>query len=1808
MSKYIDGTRIVYFDDSNGNLTIPSTLNAGSLSTGSVRVSSIATQTANISTLTTTTQTGLTASISSLTTNFVSTGQAVISSIVGNNVSSMASHSGAAFVTSLSTPILNVSSVTTPGKLTISSIRNDETVTAGFLHYNLTTNEVVYNAQGGSGGGGTSALVTASTILATESMIAPTQFYAQELYTNAAYDYTQFCKQFTATGPSVVWCDVAVSATGQYMTALDNGATYPAGGYIYSSSNFGSTWSQVASQQGWGQVAMNATGQIQIAAIGLGPYGYNGQIYRSMNYGATWSLLAGSFYTYWGSLSVSASGQYMSGTDNFGGFNTAGYVYTSSDYGITWARLTSIPYVTLGPISVSASGQYQTVTGQGIPLYRSSDYGQTWSSTGTTDRYAGVAVSASGQYQTATSFTFDGGSGSIYVSANYGATWTVYGSTGIIYRQPAISASGRYQAIFVIDSGMYYSSNYGVTWTFIASPNASLYGIAMSAAADYVVVVARDPQQRIYINNSRLLLQNVATNSLATGSLTATTDIVAGRNFFSQNTLNTNVLNLSAFSQSFTLVNNPGTFNYTSAVSATGQYQLVGTTTFLYVSSDFGSTWTQVATDKDWTGVAISGTGNFMYATDSTASTGNLYRSTDYGLTWAVVSSSPGAGSWVFVAISASGQYVLACGPSYYFISSNYGASFNPVENYPCVGHVAMSATGQYMMLRGPSNNLVSSNYGATWTAVSPASDGYAMAISGSGQYQLAQNNATSTMFLSSDYGATFAAVLASPAWSCAIDFTGQYQVVARLPTNIYYSVNYGVTWTIASNYPNPSQTRSVSLSANAQYFLAPNANGPFYLNQHSVWFPAGISTATAQVSSLTTNSIATSGSFFVNSLRSDPTLTTGIVRYNSTSKELIYNEVGGGTSSTISSFQNAYVSSLGVNCNSPRFVLDVNGTGNFISTLTRFASISTANISTTLINSAQIGNLGASSLTASNAALTSITASTDIVAGRNIFSQNTLNTNVLNLSAFAQSFSLVNNSGTLNLTSAVSATGQYQLVGTTSYLYVSSDFGSTWTQVGPDNDDVWSGVAISGNGNYMYATDFTVSTGNLYRSTDYGLTWAVVPSSPGAGTWSFVAISASGQYVLASGPSYYYRSSDYGLTFTQVESYASSGNVAMSATGQYMMLRAPSSNVVSNNYGATWTAISPVTDGYAMAISGTGQYQLAEDTSTTTLYISSDYGATFISALVAGSAFYSCAIDYTGQYQVATQLGVNIYYSIDYGVTWNNVVTNLDSSQFQSVSLSANAQYLLVPLNNGPFYLNRCSVWFPAGISTATAQVSSLTTNSVLFEKPYFSWQTQGTQLANNFVQTSLLSNLNISSGLFTLECYFNPTATNTYWGTIVSLNNGTTNNGNEFRITQRVGADGFGMLFPITSGSADGFSNIGITILPTDSWYHIALVRTSATNLFLYSNGTAILSTTTLNYSQNQNMQLQIFRSPYNDDIGQGYIQSVRFTAGQALYTGNFTPPTQQLTRNSVGTSGAGTASQITGTVAFLGGVTSTFTDVGPFALALTAGTSNTTTNTVPSTFSSIFLTTFGNHLGINCNSPSFTLDVNGSANFNGIVNFDNLPENNVLINSASQQILLSNTASTYMYMQAPGNRIRIGAYSNASPMLFTINESGGNVSIGSSSTTSFALYLLGNMYASGTITSNSDERVKEDIMNADTSMCYSTMQNIELKYFKWKPSFQSNCYIQDSHQLGFIAQDVKKVFPNSVSISPMHGYDDFHAMESGQLNAMHYGATKKLMSVVERQTAQLVEQSTQIAHLLADNSTLTSYIPQLASTLRG
>jgi hypothetical protein len=69
-----------------------------------------------------------------------------------------------------------------------------------------------------------------------------------------------------------------------------------------------------------------------------------------------------------------------------------------------------------------------------------------------------------------------------------------------------------------------------------------------------------------------------------------------------------------------------------------------------------------------------------------------------------------------------------------------------------------------------------------------------------------------------------------------------------------------------------------------------------------------------------------------------------------------------------------------------------------------------------------------------------------------------------------------------------------------------------------------WTYCALSGTGQYQVALSAGTSTaacgGNIYYSANYGSTWSLVPSSSAAttSTWSSLAVSNTGQYMLATG------------------------------------------------------------------------------------------------------------------------------------------------------------------------------------------------------------------------------------------------------------------------------------------------------------------------------------------------------------------------------------------------------------------------------------------------------------------------------------------------------------------------------------------------------------------------------------------------------------------------------------------------------------------------------------------------------------------
>ena len=94
----------------------------------------------------------------------------------------------------------------------------------------------------------------------------------------------------------------------------------------------------------------------------------------------------------------------------------------------------------------------------------------------------------------------------------------------------------------------------------------------------------------------------------------------------------------------------------------------------------------------------------------------------------------------------------------------------------------------------------------------------------------------------------------------------------------------------------------------------------------------------------------------------------------------------------------------------------------------------------------------------------------------------------------------------------ALSSTGQYQLIGNyNDYLIFSSDYGVNWTYLTSGGINYWTDVAVSPNGDYLFACIGGIfggigRTGYIYRSTDFGVTWSPLISS-GINDWSRISV-----------------------------------------------------------------------------------------------------------------------------------------------------------------------------------------------------------------------------------------------------------------------------------------------------------------------------------------------------------------------------------------------------------------------------------------------------------------------------------------------------------------------------------------------------------------------------------------------------------------------------------------------------------------------------------------------------------------------------
>ena len=118
-------------------------------------------------------------------------------------------------------------------------------------------------------------------------------------------------------------------------------------------------------------------------------------------------------------------------------------------------------------------------------------------------------------------------------------------------------------------------------------------------------------------------------------------------------------------------------------------------------------------------------------------------------------------------------------------------------------------------------------------------------------------------------------------------------------------------------------------------------------------------------------------------------------------------------------------------------------------------------------------------------------------------------------------------------------------------------------------------------------------------------------------------------------------------------------------------------------------------------------------------------------------------------------------------------------------------------------------------------------------------------------------------------------------------------------------------------------------------------------------------------------------------------------------------------------------------------------------------------------------------------------------------------------------------------------------------------------------------------------------SDERVKDNIEDANIDMCYDTIKNLKLKRFKWSEKYYPN--VDDRNSIGFIAQEVETVFPKAVKKNKQdfliskgetqeddvyETIEDFRSLDIDQLNKTMFGALQKAIQRIET-LEQTVEQ---------------------------
>jgi len=524
---------------------------------------------------------------------------------------------------------------------------------------------------------------------------------------------------------------------------------------------------------------------------------------------------------------------------------------------------------------------------------------------------------------------------------------------------------------------------------------------------------------------------------------------------------------------------------------------------------------------------------------------------------------------------------------------------------------------------------------------------------------------------LSLDYSISFNA--------CALSSTGQYSI-ACTSSSVYYSSNYGYTWTASTTTINNS-ILSASISDTGNAIVSTSFTG----STSYIWCSTNYGqTWTQSSNTFTGNLISTSIS---------ANGTYGIVAVPGSS---LYYSSNGGSSWSVSNSITANWSSVSISANGTYALATVINGGIYYSInngQTWAVSYSTANPWNSVSLSASGGYALALSYT-NGIYYINTSSGTSWTTGWSQIKPIQLQ--------YITGYINQNNQSIAGL--AIAETNYIFCATTNNAAYLSSDGGYSFIgEIG--NSAACYQVACDKTGQYVFYTNTQSGTIGLKYSTNYGITLSNITDSNGnltSGAYpTQVACSADAKYVYVFTTSKlcYAKDGNYLTWYKSTISIPANvsayyGSMTCSDNGKYvycnMYITSPLSTQIyfSSDYGQTYNVLTNGNQGSSLIAgikcNSVGDVVYASVGSFVTLtnsgviYISTNYGQNWSTINSVTYNWLSISCNSLGNFVLAAAYNGPLYYSYDYGQTWiNNTTTwtsNNSSQKWYSVAVTRNS------------------------------------------------------------------------------------------------------------------------------------------------------------------------------------------------------------------------------------------------------------------------------------------------------------------------------------------------------------------------------------------------------------------------------------------------------------------------------------------------------------------------------------------------------